>query len=138
MGVSCCVNPHLITVEVLTLKHCAVETHGSQKWDPPPHLLRKNFYSRRGDSIFRNSFLLRVDLSPEIVAILECTKRTESGIQTFLQITAPQNQEDILDPHELKVLLLGTLGKQDSEGQYNLKNLPELEETPEALDGQGV
>ena len=53
------------------------------------HLLRKRFIPGRRDSIFINPFLLRSELLPDIVAILECIKRTESGMWTFFQITAP-------------------------------------------------
>ena len=63
----------------------------------------------RGDSIFINQFLFRAELFSDIVAILECTKRTESWMRTFFQIT--QNQENNPDPHEPKVLLLVTIGK---------------------------
>ena len=71
-----------------------------------------HFIPGRGDSIFINSFLLKTELSIDIVAILECTKRTESGMRTILQITAPQKQEKNLVLYEPKVLLLFTPGKQ--------------------------
>ena len=75
----------------------------------------------RGDRIFMNPFLLGYELLSEIVAILECTKRTESGMLNFFQITAPQNQEENLDSNEPKVLLLGTPGKQESDRKAALK-----------------
>ena len=43
-----------------------------------------------------------------------------------------------MDPHEPKVLLLGTPGKQYSAGQAALRNLSELEEPPVAPDDQGM
>ena len=69
------------------------------------------FILGRGDSIFINPFLLRAELSPDIVAISECTKRTESGMRTFFHITSPQNQEEKSDTHEPKVLFLDTFGE---------------------------
>ena len=57
------------------------------------------------------------------MAILECTKRTESGMGTVYQTTETKNQEENLDPHESKVLFLGTLVKQDSAGQDAIMNL---------------
>ena len=50
----------------------------------------------------------------------------------------PQNQENNLDPHEPKVLLFGTLRKQESTGQAALRNISELEKTPEAIYDQRV
>ena len=73
------------------------------------YLLRERFCSG-------NPFLLREELSSGIVAALECTNRVEYGMRTFFQITAPQNQEENFDPHEPKVLFLGTPVKQDSSG----------------------
>ena len=67
--------------------------------------------------------MLRSELSSDIVAILEFTKRAESGIQEFFQITANQNQEEKTDPHEPKVLLLGTPGKYESAGKADISNL---------------
>ena len=72
------------------------------------------------------------------MAILECTKSTESSMRTFFQITAPKNQEEHSDPHEPKILFLGIPGKQESAGQVDLRNLSELEEPPEAPYDQGV
>ena len=61
-------------------------------WSGNPHLLRKWFFiPGSGDSIFVNPCLLRSELLSDVVAILECTKRTESGRQTFLQITETKN-----------------------------------------------
>ena len=99
-GVMCCVNPRLISGVGLTLKHCGVETHGSRKWDPPPPE-EEFFIPGRGDNILINPFLLRAELSSDIVAILKCTKRTESGMRIFFQITDPQNQEENSDPHHI-------------------------------------
>ena len=65
----------------------------------------------RGDIIFKNPFLLRAELSPDIVAILECTKTKESGMRNFFHITASKNQEENSYPHEPKVLFLGKLGR---------------------------
>ena len=59
-------------------------------------------------------------------------------MRTFFQITSLQNQEENLDPHELKVLFLGTPVKQDSVGQADIRDLSELEEPPESTDNQGV
>ena len=70
----CYVNPCLISGEGLILKYCGMETHGSRKWDPP--LLRKRLYSMKRDIIFMNPFFFRAELSSDIVANLECTKRT--------------------------------------------------------------
>ena len=114
-----------------------VETHGSWKWDPPPPE-EVFLISGRGDSIFINPFLLRSELSFDIVAILECTKSTESRMRTLFQIIAPQNQEENPDPHEPKVLLLGTSRKQESSGKSDLRNLSDLEEPPEAPNNQGM
>ena len=75
---------------------------------------------------------------PDIVAILECTKRTESGMWTFFQINAPQNKEENLDPHNPKVIFLGTPGKQDYADQAALKKLSDLEGPTEDPDNQGV
>ena len=66
------------------------------------------------------------------MAILECTKRVEYGMRTIFQITASQNQEDNPDPHEPKVLFLGTPVKKESAGQATISNLSYLEETPES------
>ena len=82
--------------------------------------------------------MLTVELSPDIVAILECTKRAESGMWTFFQIIAPQNQEENSYPHEPKVLLLSTSVKQYSSGKYALINLSKLEESSEDPYNQGV
>ena len=84
-GARCCVKPLLISREVLTLKHCGLETHRSRKWDPPPPE-EAFLIPGRGDSIFINPFLLRSELTSDTVAILECTKRTESGMRNFFQI----------------------------------------------------
>ena len=54
------------------------------------------------------------------------------------QITAPQNQENNLDPHESNVLFLGTHGKQASDGQVDLRNLSELKEPPEDPYDKGI
>ena len=43
----------------------------------------------RRDRIFINPFLLGAELLSDIVAILECTKRKESGMRTFSQIRPP-------------------------------------------------
>ena len=83
----CCVNPHLISGEGLTFKNCGVETHRSRKWTPISR--GSALITGRGDSIIINTVLLRAKLSSDIVAILKCTKRKESGMRTFLQITAP-------------------------------------------------
>ena len=56
----------------------------------------------------------------------------------FFHITALQKQEKNLEPHEPKVLFLGTLVKWESAGHTNLRNLTELEEIPEAPDYQGL
>ena len=80
-----------------------------RKWEPPLHE-EEFFIPGRGDSIFINPFLLNVELSLDVVDTLECTKRTESVMRIFSQITAPQKQENNLDPHELKVIYLGTPG----------------------------
>ena len=114
-----------------------METHGSQKWDSPPPE-EEFFILVRGDSIFINQFCLRSELLSDIVAILECTKRTESGMRNFFQITAPQYQEENPYPNKPKVLLLGTPGKQESTGKAALRNLSELEENQEAPDNQGM
>ena len=87
-GERCSVNPHLIPGEGLTSKHYGLETHGIRKWDTTPPG-EEFFIPGRGDRIFINPFLLRAELLSDIVAILECTKRTESGMQNFLHITAP-------------------------------------------------
>lgn len=50
----------------------------------------------------------------------------------------PQNQEKYLYPHEPKVLLLGTLGKEESESQVSLRNLSELEAPLKYTDDQGM
>ena len=129
IGVRCCIKPRLISGEVLTSKHCGVETHGSRKWDPPPPE-EEFLIAGRGDIIFIYPFLLGSELSSDIVAILESTKRMESWMRTFLQINSPQNQEENPDPHEPKVLFFCVSGKQESEGQSYLWNLSELEEPP--------
>ena len=126
MGARCCVKPRIISGEALTLKHCGVDTNGSLKWDPPPPE-EEFFIPGRGDRNFINPFLLRAELSPDIVANLECTKSTESGMRNFFQITTTQNQEEKSDPHEPKALFLGTPAKQDSSGQAAIRNLSELE-----------
>ena len=77
-GARFCVKPRLVSGEGVTLKLCGVETHGSRKWDPPPPE-EAFLIPGRGDSIFVNPFVLRSELSYDIMAILECTKRTESG-----------------------------------------------------------
>ena len=59
-------------------------------------------------------------------------------MRNFNHITSPQNQEEKPDPHEPKVIFLGTPVKQDSSSQSTLRNLWELEESPEAPDNQGV
>ena len=87
--VRCCVKPRLISEECLTLKQCGVETYGSRKWYPPP-TEKVFFIPGRGYSIFINKLLLRSELFSNIVAILECTKRTESETRNFSQITAPK------------------------------------------------
>ena len=99
--------------EQVSHKHCGVETHGSQKWDPQPPE-DEFLIPGRGDRTFINPFLLRDELSSAIMAILECTQMWESGMKTFFQITTPQNQEENPDTHETKVLLLGPPGKQES------------------------
>ena len=137
MGARCFINPCLISGEGLTLKHCGVETCGSRKWDPP--LLEDTFLIPvRGNIIFINKFLLRAESLSDIVAILEYTKRTESRMRTFYYITAPQNQQENSDPHETKVLFLGTTVKQESAGQANIMNQSDLEELPEYPDDQGM
>ena len=88
-GARCCVKPRLISGEGLTLKHCVVETHGSRKWEPPPHE-ETSLIPGRGDSIFINQFLLRDELSSDIMTILECTNRTESGMRTLFSYDRPQ------------------------------------------------
>ena len=55
-----------------------------------PNLLRKFFITIRGDRIFIHPFFSREELSPDIVAILECTKRMKSAIQIFPD-NSPQN-----------------------------------------------
>ena len=66
------------------LKQCGVKTYGSWKWNPP--LTEEAFLiTVRGDSIFINPFFLRSELLSDVVAILECTKRTESGMGTFFR-----------------------------------------------------
>ena len=121
-GARCCITSRLISGEGSTLKQCGVETHGSRKWYLPS--TEESFLIPwRGGSIFINLFLLRAELSSDIMAILECTKKTESGLRTFFQITAPKNQEDNPDPHEANVLFLVTPGKQESAGQAALRNL---------------
>ena len=85
-----------------------------------------------------NPIWLNSELPPDIMDILECTKRTESGMRYFFRIEAPQKQEKNLDPYEPKVLFLGTLVKCESTGHADLRNLSELEETPEAPDEQGL
>ena len=121
-GLRCCVKPRLVSGEGVTLKHCRVEMYEIWKWDPPP-TEEAFLIPGRGDIIIINSFLLRSELSSDIVAILECTKRTESEMQTFFQITDPPNKEENLDPHEPKVLFFGTPEKQESSGQASLRNL---------------
>ena len=49
----------------------------------PPTSGGSIFIPGGGDIIFINPFLLRQELSPNIVAILECTKRMEYGMQSF-------------------------------------------------------
>ena len=56
----------------------------------------------------------------------------------IFQINAPDNQENNLDADEPKVLFGGTMGKQVSTGQANLRNVSESEEPPEDLDDPGV
>ena len=102
------------------------------------HLLRKRFITGRRDSIFINPFLLRSELLPDIVAILECIKRTESGMWTFFHITAPQNKEENQYIYETKVRFLGTPGKQESAGKADLRNLSKLEEPLESPNNQGM
>ena len=121
-GERCRVKPCLVSGKGVTLKHYGVEIHGSRKWDLPPHE-EEFLIPGRGDSIYINPFLLMSELLSDIVAILECTKRTESGMRTFSQTTSPQNQEENPDPHEPKVLFLGTSGKKESAGQSNIRNL---------------
>ena len=70
-----------------------------------------------------NPFWIGSELLFDIVAILEYTKRTESGMQTFSQITTTQNQEEKPDPHEPKVILLNKPYKNNSSGKVNLRNL---------------
>ena len=106
-----------------------METHGSRKWYPPPRQ-EAFLIPGRGDIIFINKFLLREGLSPAIVDILECTKRTESGMRKTFHVTDPQKQVENSDPHELTVLFLVTLVKKDSSGKAALSNLSELEEPP--------
>ena len=65
----CCVKPHLISLEGLTLKHCGVGAHGSRKWDPPSPE-EAFFIPGRGDSIFIEIFLLRAELLSDIMDIL--------------------------------------------------------------------
>ena len=101
-----------------------------------PQLLRKRFYSKSRDIVFINPFLLRAELSPDVVAILECTERTESGMRAFFQITDPQNQEDNFDPHEPQVLFLVTPGKQDYLVQAAPRNLSDLEEPPKSPENE--
>ena len=48
------------------------------------------------------------------------------------------NHENNFDPHEPNFILLGALGKKDSTGKSDLRNLSESEEPPEAPDEQGV
>ena len=59
-------------------------------------------------------------------------------MRTFYYITAPQNQQENSDPHETKVLFLGTTVKQESAGQANIMNQSDLEELPEYPDDQGM
>ena len=59
-------------------------------------------------------------------------------MRNFFRITVPQNQEENLDSHESRVIFLVTPVKQESAGQAALRNLSELEETPEAQYYQGV
>ena len=94
------------------------------------------FIPGRGDRIFKNIFLLGAELSPAIVAILECTKSTESGMRNFSQITDPRKQKNNSDPNELNVLFLGTPFNQEYAGQATLRNLSELEDPPEYLYDQ--
>ena len=72
----------------------------------------------------------------DIVAILECTRRTESGMWTFFHITAPQKHEKKLNIDESKVLFWGTPVKQESSGKVTLRNLLGLGEPLEAPDDQ--
>ena len=59
-------------------------------------------------------------------------------MRNFFHITATQNQEKNLDPHESKVHFLGKPGKQESAEQAALRNLSELEEPQKAPYDQGV
>ena len=55
-------------------------------WDSevtPPHPEEEFLIPVRVDSIFIFPFLLKSELLPDIVAIFECTKRTESGMRNF-------------------------------------------------------
>ena len=79
------------------MKNCGVEIHVSQKWYPPPPE-ETFFIAVGGGIIFINTFLFRVKLSSDIVAILECTKRTEFVMHTFFQITAPPKPGRELGP----------------------------------------
>ena len=55
-----------------------------------PGLLRRISPPGRGDSIFINPFLLKAELLPDIVAILEYNKITESGTTEFSPDNPPQ------------------------------------------------
>ena len=75
------------------LKHCGVETHGIQKWDPPTPE-EALFISGMKKSIFINPFLLKEKELPDIVDILEYTKRTVYGMRKFFQITVLPKKEN--------------------------------------------
>ena len=89
------------------MKHCGVETHGSRKWDPPPHK-GEYFIPERGDSIFINP-----SLKDRTIALyhgyFRIYQEKEIWDTEFFQIIVPQNQGNKLDPHETKVVFLGTM-----------------------------
>ena len=58
IGAMCRVKTHLVSGEGLTLKQCGVETHESQKWDPPP-TEEAFLIPGRGDIFFINPFWLK-------------------------------------------------------------------------------
>ena len=91
-GARCCIKPHLVSGGGLTISHCGVETHRTRKWDPPAPE-EEFFIPGGGDRIFINPFIFKAELLLDIVAILECTKSTESGMKDFSQINCPRSKK---------------------------------------------
>ena len=68
-GEKCCVKIFLISGKGTPLNHCGLETHKIKKWDPPT-LAEVFLIPESGDSIFINPFLLKIELSSDIVSDL--------------------------------------------------------------------